>query len=109
MSTTLSEISDLFKLAEKKIKFVENLDEGLLFPAVNQLRYVAFHLLRESEAQDISLKQEELRKAKNHCQRAIYDSVETGITFCLVKIHEFQEDYKLIVVADVVPAYIDIC
>lgn len=79
MSVTLSEISELFESAEAKIKLIEHLDDGLLFSAVNQLRYVSFHILRFHKITDNDLKDEELRKAKNHCQRAIYDAMEIGI------------------------------
>ena len=108
MSVILSEISKLFESAEAKIKLIEHLDDGLLFSAVNQLRYVSFHLLRFHGITDNDLKNEELRKAKNHCQRSIYDAMEIGIAHYLEQIQDFQQDYKLIVVSDIVPTYLEI-
>ena len=109
MSTLLSEISELFALAEEKIKLIQNLIGELAFPAVNQLRYVAFHLLRAEKEPNTDTKKEEYRKAKNHCERAIYDAVEAGIVYCLYTIRIFQEDYRTVIVPNILPDYIDIC
>ncbi len=110
MKAILAEISELFKLAEEKIKLIENLEDGgLPLPAINQLRYVAFHLLRAENIVEDKIKDEELRKAKNHCQRAIYDAIEIGIIHLLDKIKVFQMDYKLVSIVDIVPSYIPIC
>lgn len=108
MKPQLSEISELFVLAEEKIKLIEHLGEGLTFPAVNQLRYVAFHLLRADKTTDENLKKEELRKAKNHCERAIYDAVEPGIVHYLEEIRTFQNDYRMVEITNIIPNYLDI-
>jgi len=104
----LSEISELFALAEEKIKLIEHLGEGLTFPSVNQLRYVAFHLLRADKTTDENLKKEELRKARNHCERAIYDAVEPGIVHYLEEIRTFQNDYRMVEITNIIPKYLDI-
>lgn len=108
MKPQLSEISELFALAEEKIKLIEHLGEGLTFPSVNQLRYVAFHLLRADKTPDENLRKEELRKAKNHCERAIYDAVEPGIVHYLEEIRTFQNDYRMIEITNIIPNYLDI-
>ncbi len=108
MKPQLSEISELFVLAKEKIKLIEHLDEGLTFQAVNQLRYVAFHLLRADKTTEENLKKEELRKAKNHCERAIYDAVEPGIVHYLEEIRTFQNDYRMVEITNIIPNYLDI-
>ena len=108
MKPQLSEISELFALAEEKIKLIEHLGEGLTFPSVNQLRYVAFHLLRADKTTDENLKKEELRKARNHCERAIYDAVEPGIVHYLEEIRTFQNDYRMVEITNIIPNYLDI-
>jgi len=105
---SFSETSNLFSIAEARIKQIEHLGLGLTLPAVNQLRYVACHLLRFDRSESEKEKQEELRKANNHCERAIYDAVETGIIYCLEELREFQKDYKLVGITDIVPSYLDI-
>jgi hypothetical protein len=100
--------SNLFSIAEARIKQIEHLGLGLTLPAVNQLRYVTCHLLRFDRLEDEQEKQEQLRKANNHCERAIYDAVETGIIYCLEELRDFQKDYRLVVITDIVPSYLDI-
>lgn len=104
----LDEISSLFTYAEQKIKKIEYFADGVSFPAVNQLRYVAFHLLRAEQLRngDEDLYKDELKKAKNHCQRAIYDANEAGVVYYLERIKKFKEDYESETIPDIVPNYI---
>lgn len=102
-----AQIAELFKQAEQKIKLVENYCEGVTFPAVNQLRYVGFHLLRAYQTPDNEKKEEDFRKALNHCQRANYDAIEPGIIYLLEKFKIFIEDYKDETITDVLPEYIN--
>ncbi len=108
----LGEISALFTYAEQKIKKNEYFADGVSFPAVNQLRYVAFHLLRAEQLRngDEYLNKDglhdELKKAKNHCQRAIYDANEAGVVYYLERIRKFKEDYESTTIPDIVPNYI---
>ena len=108
----LDEISSLFAYAEQKIKKIEYFADGVSFPAVNQLRYVAFHLLRSEQLRngDEGLNEDELhdelKKAKNHCQRAIYDANEAGVVYYLERIRKFKEDYESETIPDIVPNYI---
>lgn len=107
LSTVKTEIFDLFSRAEQTIKLVENLGEGLTFPAVNQLRYAGQHLLKSDCADNENSKEEHLKKAKYHCQRAIYDASEIGVIHYLEEIRIFQDDYKQVVVTDIVLNYSD--
>jgi len=108
----IAEVSKLFALAEKKIKQIEHLGQGILFPSVNQLRYVAFHLIRiinkKSDITEDVIKNE-IYEAKYHCQRAIYDASEGGIIYYLEEIRIFKKDYKLVIIPDIVDSYLDIC
>jgi hypothetical protein len=103
----MSEISKKFSFAEKKIKSIEHLGEGLTFAAINELRYVAFHLVKFEELEDENHKEAELIKADNHCKRAIYDAAEVGIIHFLERIRLFQKDYRSVVVTDIIPDYVE--
>lgn len=105
MDELFSETHSLFTFAEEKIKLIEHLGNGLKFPAVNQLRYAGFHLFRAESASDPEKRNNELRKAKNHCQRAIYDAVEVGILYYLERFKVFQYDYRKECIFDVVLRY----
>lgn len=82
------------------------------FPPVNQLRYVAFHILKANSANSANndgLEEDELEKAKNHCQRAIFDASEIGIIYYLWEVKVFQQDYRKAEITNIVPNYFDIC
>ncbi|MCC6598083.1 MAG: hypothetical protein IT559_04780 [Alphaproteobacteria bacterium] len=97
-----AETLDLFNKAEAAIKKIEH-EEGLDFPSVNQLRYVGRHLIDFLNNNDV----EELRKAKRHCKRAIYDANDIGIQFYIEDIDLFKDDYKDVVIQDVLTKYLD--
>lgn len=102
------EIFKLFCSAEQLIKLVENLGEGIIFPAVNQLRYAGQHLLKSDCIDNQDSKEEHFKKAKYHCQRAIYDASEMGIIHYLEEIRIFKDDYKQVIIVNIVPNYSDI-
>ena len=105
----IPEIQANFKEAERAIKQIERLGEGIAFPAVNQLRYVAYHLLRAASSNEKDFIDDELREALYHSHRALHDSSEIGIAYLLGLIRKFQDDYKMVTVTDIVPEYLDIC
>lgn len=71
-------------------------------PAINELRYAGHHLLigisPRIGAEDSTL---ELRRAINHCKRASYDASEAAILFAFDKIETFKNDFKDVVISDV--------
>lgn len=94
----------LFAEAEKRIKEIEYAQQGLDIPAINELRYVAFHLLEVLISDQVG-QGEHKPKIVSHLQRAIYDACEALISIHLQELRQFQEDYRLIVVSDVVKDY----
>ncbi|MFJ4144433.1 hypothetical protein [Pseudomonas sp. NPDC089734] len=98
------ELVRLFQLAEEKIKLVENLNQELSIPAINELRYAGYHMTQfltctgeEAEKQ--------LGKAENHCKRAIYDAVEAGVTNQLEMIKTFQNDFRNVIISETITRY----
>ncbi|MBN1942424.1 MAG: hypothetical protein JW849_03930 [Phycisphaerae bacterium] len=83
------ELYRLFRKAESAMKEVEEIEYELSVPPLNQLRYAGQHVLKflgGEKPQD----EEELRRARRHIQRAIYDSYEAGILGILEYTHKFQ-------------------
>lgn len=102
-SAQVIELARLYRQAEEKIKLVENLSQELSIPAVNELRYAGYHMVQYlSGAGEPEI---ELKKAQNHCKRAIYDAVEAGITHQLEMIRIFQHDFKVLILSDFIPNY----
>ena len=88
----ITALIEIFADAENKIKSIERETSELSIPSVNQLRYVAYHLieiLKNSENID-----EELDKAINHAKRAKYDVLEISCLYYLEEIKEFQDKYS---------------
>lgn len=102
-SAQATELARLFRQAEEKIKLVENLSQELSIPAVNELRYAGYHMAQYLSGNGES--EIELRKAQNHCKRAIYDAVEAGITHQLEMVRIFQHDFKVLILSDFIPNY----
>ena len=71
-------------------------------PATNELRYAGHHLLQSINEDGMVHDEEYLRKAKSHCERAMYEAAEAGIMSALEQINDFRKDYKDIVVSEVV-------
>jgi hypothetical protein len=102
----LNEVRNLFNEAEKALKTVEHLHgEGIIVPAINELRYAGNHLLRAAAAIDPDEKQKNIERAKNHCKRAHYDAIEIGVIAYLEKFDKFHNDYRLIPIRPVIPEY----
>lgn len=86
-----------FEDAEKTIKHIEQATFELAIPSVNQLRYVAYHILRASNEKNyktIEELKEEIKKALHHCQRAKFDAVEIGLTYFLEEVRIFEDTYS---------------
>lgn len=94
----------LFAEAEQRIKQIEHTQQGLDIPAINELRYVAFHLL-EALVSDQVGQDRHKPKILSHIQRAIYDACEALISIHLHDLRRFQEDYRLVVVSEVIKDY----
>lgn len=104
----LEEVKRLFGLAQYESKKLEQMGEGLVFPAINQLRYVGEHILRASTAKNVEEAQTELDKAEAHCWRAITDCAESSSVWALEKLMNFQEEYKGLAVTNYIPEYTEI-
>jgi hypothetical protein len=77
--------------------------EGLFIPTVNQLRYAGWHIKNYLINKD----EEELKKAKRHCKRAIYDACDARIQYALSEIEALQSDFKHTPISDTFSDYLD--
>lgn len=100
------ELVRLFRLAEEKIKLVENLNEELPIPAINELRYAGYHMAQYLAGGPDA--DEQLAKAQNHCKRAIFDASEAGVTHQLEVFRVFKHDFRPLIVSETVPDFAQI-
>jgi len=114
---TIADFHKVFFEAEAEIKFAELLidsftsveDEncvagyqprGVVIPAINELRYAAKHIacaIQENVPEEY--REEQLRRAINHCVRARLDALRAVVLFLVRDFHQFTNDYRLLDVA----------
>ena len=101
----IGELRTLYDKADQFVREVAEFEDEVTIPAINELRYAGYHLLQSIGDDGSISKDEQFRRAISHCERAMYEAAEAGINSVLVWIDQFREDYKNIVVKDVVDDY----
>ena len=101
----IDELRTLYDKADQFVREVAEFEDEVAIPAINELRYAGYHLLQSIGDDGTISEEEQFRRAISHCERAMYESAEAGINSVLVWIDQFREDYKNIVVKDVVDDY----
>ncbi|MCJ2029115.1 hypothetical protein MKK50_06815 [Methylobacterium sp. J-043] len=94
--------------ADEFCKEVQNFRDEAGIPAINEMRYVGYHLLHSIGSSNSACDVEELRKAIRHAQRATYEAAEAGIQIALREIDLFKSNYQLVTIGDVVKDWQDI-
>lgn|GEM_PF-1465738 len=99
-----------FKTAEGDIKESEIVDKarnGLLVPAVNELRYCSYHIIKAIAADNEADQKEQLHRSTRHCERASFDALELSLSTLIIKIDEFKKTYapKNVVLSSVIDDY----
>ena len=106
MNFNVADFCNAYNLAEQHIKLVEH-HEGLAFPPVNELRYAGQHLCRALVETDDGAKEKHYQDALGHCRRASYDALEILLSYYLERCIKFQDDYRQVVITDVLKSYLD--
>ena len=101
----IGELRTLYDKADQFVREVAEFEDEVTIPAINELRYAGHHLLQAIDDDGSISNEEQFRRAVSHCERAMYEAAEAGINSVLVWIDQFREDYKNIVVKDVVDDY----
>lgn len=103
----IKEISEQYQSAEDCIKTFEGWFHedglGIFTPAINQLRYAGYHLLRAMNENPPN--ESELNKSLNHCLRASLDASEASAIAALSSYNEFRRRFCKIPISDVVKNY----
>lgn len=102
-------VRELFRAAESRLKTVERLGGETLIPAINELRYVAYHVLESLACEDEHERDKHLQEAEFHAIRARYDSAEAAIIELITEFDQFVDDFRLIPITDVVSDYLEMC
>ena len=101
-------LTRLYQEAEEILKEIErDTQEGIVVPAVNELRYAGYHLLQALNLDSSEERAIQITKAENHAKRAIYDAVEVGVLEKMGAVKRFKNDYRVVGIHDIVPGYVD--
>ncbi|MYE23853.1 MAG: hypothetical protein F4Y01_07915 [Gammaproteobacteria bacterium] len=94
----------LYETADTFSKEVGEYRETVVIPAHNQLRYAGHHLALSLGPGGIA-NRDQFQKALAHCERAMYEAGEAGIAAAVSRVDQFRQEYKDIVIGDLVPEY----
>ena len=108
MIDEITEYRKLYDTADRFVREVGEYRDDLDIPALNQLRYAGHHFLKAVDEDGQVSDMSELSRARVHCQRAMYDASEAGIQQAIREIQDFRDEFREIVVTDVVADYLSI-
>lgn len=74
----LQELRRLYETADGFAREVGEFRSEVPIPAHNELRYAGHHLLQSLDNDGTVADEDQLRKARNHCERAMYEAAEAG-------------------------------
>ena len=104
----ISKFHRLYKEADNFAREISEFRDEISIPAHNELRYAGYHIIKALNDNGTISDEEQLRRAISHCERAEYEAAEAGIIFVIESISRFREDFKNIVIGDIIPSYSDI-
>ena len=104
----IKKFKELYNTADQFSREVSEFRSEVAIPAYNELRYAGYHLKKAIDDEGVVSDVEEIRKAISHCERALYEASEAGIIKTLSIINIFKDDYKNLVVGEIVKDYSDI-
>ena len=97
-----------FKKAEDALHSLGIEAGGVDTAAVNELRYAGRHLLNGLVSDDSNEQDEQLQRAKRHCERAIYEAYDSAIFYHFAQYDQFKADYRMVAISDVIPNFVNI-
>jgi len=107
----LLSVIQLFSQAEKDLKSAEIIDSKHrpLVPAINELRYCSHHLFKAYSSKDVESQLEEIRRAKRHCERAIYDCLNITLAHLIMRIEEFKATKipSYVTMTQIIPSWVN--
>ena len=100
---SLETYREKYALADRLSRSVSVITEEAAIPALNELRYAGFHLLKAINASGSVEDGEHMERAIEHCERAIYDATEAGILALVHSIDRVLSSYGLVTLSNIVP------
>lgn len=102
---TIERFRELYEQADSFSREVTEFRSEVSIPAHNQLRYAGHHFLQALNDDGAIVDDDALRKAINHCERAMYEASEAGLVELMDELKLFRRIYQGITIRDLVPEY----
>lgn len=98
----INNYNKLYNKAESVLKEYElQANEGIIIPAINELRYSGQHIVRVFNSTDIDEALQSIEEASRHARRSIYDTFDALLIFYIEKCKMFKDDYKNVAITSV--------
>jgi hypothetical protein len=99
-------LQDDFDRADKIIQDVKSITTQEVIPAISELRYSGWHLVRWLDSNIKGKPDEEaLSEAKAHSKRAIFEASRFGALFCVTSMLEFRSVYGGDIMPEIIANY----
>lgn len=105
---TIADVRRAFEEADLAGTEVGEFRKDVVIPVHNELRNAGYHLVRALNDDGSVRASHHLYDARDHCRRATYDAAIAGIVSAREWLAQFQERYRDVPVAEVVPTFPDI-
>ena len=105
MGASIGSLRELYDKADGFAREVAQYRDDVAIPAHNELRYAGHHLLQALDDNGEVSDEEQMRRACAHCERAMYEAGEAGIVYALRQFNQFRQDYRNVIVSEVVGDY----
>ena len=102
------DLHQAYKEAEDALHSLGIVADGVDTAAVNELRYAGRHILDGLIAEGEQEREEQFQRAYRHCERAVYEAYDSAIFYHFDQFDQFKDDYRMIVVSEVVSGFVDI-
>lgn len=107
LTLSIDAIHDQYQVADAFSREVSNFREDVAIPSHNELRYAGHHAIQAWVASGDE-RASHMTKARNHCQRSMYEAADAGIMSALEMIGIFKDDYKNVLIGETVSNYLEI-
>ena len=80
---------------------------GVLIPAINELRCAGHHMIRACLADDEQVALKEIRIGQEHAERAIHDTYDGIAIYYIEQSNQFLDEFKNIPISQVYPGFLE--
>ena len=108
MDNLLTDLRHRYATADALAKEVSLIVGNAVIPAQNELRNAGYHLLKSLRDGTEVVDVDHIKRAIDHCERAMYDAAEVGLISTIDSMDSFLNRFSKLSLAPVIPNIADI-